>query len=126
MMLAERLDRGWARGGSDDRHAMAKRQIARGVADAIAREAEGERAVTLHAALAERLETLDTEVEFANRPAEAVISFICRELGLDPVRMTVQSPVPGAIIPASVDEPAPLAEGVRPWAVHPPKRPPDG
>ena len=83
ILLAERLDRGWVRGGTaDDRHTMAKRQIARSVADAITREAEGERAVHLTGALAERLEALDTEEEFGERTAAELIAMICRDLGL--------------------------------------------
>jgi hypothetical protein len=124
---AERLDRGWARGGvRDDRQAMAKRQIARAVGDAIAREAEGERAVTLNEALTERLEALDTEAEFGDRPVEEVIAIICRDLGLDPVRTTVRSPIPGAISAADASKAAPLTGGAQHWAVRPVPRPPDG
>ncbi len=68
VLLAERLDRGWARRGlADDRHSMARRQIAHGVAEAIGREAEGERAQRLTDALAERLERLDVEAELGDR-----------------------------------------------------------
>ena len=128
MLLAERFDRGWARGRApDDRHTMAKRQIARGVADAIAREAEGERA-DLTSALAERLEALDTEDEFPGRSPEEIIAMICRDLGLDPARMTTPSPspLPDAIrfTDASGAPPPPLAARTR--AAHPPQRRPDG
>jgi len=127
MAQAERLDRGWARPTrSDDRRAMAKRQIARGVADVIAREAEGERAERLTESLTERLDSPDWEDEFEDRPAEEVIAIICRDLGLDPVRNTVKSPIPGAISPADVE-----AAGLRPagrpgWTTPPPHRRPDG
>ena len=94
VLLAERLDRGWARrSAADERDAMARRQIARGVADAIGREADAERAERLTEALAERMERLDVEAAVGNRPAEQIISEICRDLGLDPARMTVRPPL---------------------------------
>ena len=127
ILLAERLDRGWARGGtSDDRHTMAKRQIARSVKDAIARQAEGERADYLTSALTERLETLDTEDALSDRPAEEIIALICRDLGLDPARMTIRSPV---LTPSRVPgarTAAPLTVAAQHPAVHPPQRRPDG
>jgi hypothetical protein len=126
IMLAERLDRGWAkRGAVDDQHAMAKRQIARGVADAIGREAEDERA-GLTAGLAERLEALDTEVGIGDRSAEEIIGEICRYLGLDAARMTVRSPLPGAISEAQAAEAVPRRGGGTDWAARPPQRRPDG
>jgi hypothetical protein len=127
VLLAERLDSGWARrGNADDRHAMARRQIARGVADAIGREAEGERAVTLTAALAERLETLDTEAGIGDRSAEAVIEEICRDLGLDPVRMTVRLPVEGTVSLGEAGIAGALAGGGKGREARPPHRRPDG
>lgn len=94
VLLAERIERGWARlGAADDRQAMARRQIVRGVADAIGCQAEGERADRLGEALAERMEQLDAEDGILERPAEEIIRAICRDLGLDPARMTVASPV---------------------------------
>jgi hypothetical protein len=127
ILLAERLDRGWARGNaSDDRHTMSKRQIARGVKDAIVREAEGEHARDLTEALAERLEALDTEREFGNRSAEEIIAMICRDLGLDPARMTIRPPLPHAITVADASTAAPLTLTARHAAIHPPHRRPDG
>ena len=127
ILLAERLDRGWARRGTaDDRHTMAKRQIARGVKDAIAREAEGERADDLTGALAERMEALDTEGAFDGCSAEEIIALICRDLGLDPARMTVRPPVPAAISRTDANRPAALPMGARNRQVHPPQRRPDG
>jgi hypothetical protein len=123
--LAERLDRGWARlHTADDQHAMARRQIARAVTDAIGREAEGERAVHLTAALAERLEALDTEAGLGNRSPEEITSAICRDLGLDPSRMTIRSPLPGATSPANASEAA--TNGGTRWEARPPPRRPDG
>ena len=127
ILLAERLDRGWARGvNADDRHTMAKRQIARSVKDAIAREAEGERADDLTRALTERLDALDTEDAFGDRSVEVIIAMICRDLGLDPARMTVRPPVPDAISLAGRSPAAPLTVAARPRTVHPPQRRPDG
>jgi hypothetical protein len=127
VLLAERLDRGWAKGRvADDRQAMARRQIARGVTEAIAREAEGERAARLTGALTERLEALDTEAELGNRPAEEIIAEICRDLGLDPARMTVRPPLPAAARVAEAHGAEPPSGGVRVWETSPPQRRPDG
>ena len=110
ILLAERLDRGWARTNTvDDRPTMAKRQIERGVKDAIAREAQGERADHLTSALTDRLETLDTEDEFDNLSPEQIIALICRDLGLDPARMTIRSPIPNAISVQHPNPPDPTA-----------------
>ncbi len=94
VLLAERLDRGWARRGlADDRHSMARRQIAHGVAEAIGREADGERAQRLTDALAERLERLDVEAELGAGTVEQTIAAICRDLGLDAARRMVRPPL---------------------------------
>jgi hypothetical protein len=123
VLLAERLDRGWAQGGGqDDRHGKAVRQIARGAEDAAGREAEGERA----APLTERLEALDREAGIGDRPTEAVIAEICRYLGLDPVRMTVTSPLPDDISVTEMDKAFPRSRDGRVWDARPPQRPPDG
>ena len=83
VLLAERLDRGWARGGPvDDQHAMAKRQIERGVQDAIEHEADRSQAEHLADALAERLDAPETLDEIGLLPAEDIIRKICRELKL--------------------------------------------
>ena len=88
ILLAERLDRCWARPfAADDRHAMARRHIAGAVTDAIAQQADDARAERLTEALAERLDALDTLDDVASRPAEDIIRDICRDLGLDPARM---------------------------------------
>ena len=98
ILLAERLDRGWARPiTTDDRHAMARRQIARAVSGAIASQAEGDRAERLTETLAERLDSIDTLDDVTSRPPEAIISDICRDLGLDPARLP---PPPAAQPPA--------------------------
>jgi hypothetical protein len=118
----ERLDRGWARrSAADDRQAMARRQIARSVEDAIANEAKGERAEKLRETLTERLESPDWEDLLEDRSPEEVIAIICRELGLDPVRMTVRSPLPKSISVPEMEGAVPLTTG-RGWQM----RPPDG
>jgi hypothetical protein len=132
VLLAERLDRGWAtRRVADDRFAMARRQIARGVEDAIGREADGERAEQLTEALAERLESLDVENELSERPAEEIIAEICRELGLAKAQMTAYPTSRDAAKPATTDpakegEEAPHTGGIAAWAACPPPRRPDG
>jgi hypothetical protein len=113
VLLAERMDQGWARPGrADNRHAMARRQIARGVADAIASEADGTRKERLTEALAERLDALDEVEEIGSRPAEEIVREICRDLGVDPVRMRLghrgqaEMEAPGApgVAPGFADE----------------------
>ena len=127
ILLAERLDRGWARNNTaDDRLTMAKRQIARGVKDAIARETEGEQAHDLTAALTERLEALDTEDEFNDRAPEQIIAMICRDLGLDPARMTMRPPVPHTTSQPAATHDTPLTVQIRNEKPHPPQRRPDG
>ena len=131
VLLAERLDRGWARPGreralADDRDAMARRQIARGVAEAIAREADGERAERLSESLADRMETLDVEAALGNRPVEEIITEICRDIGLDAARMTVRSPLPGVAGMTGAEVAALLDGGGRGWDGGPERRAPDG
>ena len=107
IFLAERLDRGWARPtNADNRQAMARRQIARAVSDAIAGEAEGDRAERLTESLMERLDSLDTLDDVTSRPAEDIIRDICRDLGLDPARMP---PLPATEPAAASPPPQPAA-----------------
>jgi hypothetical protein len=123
ILLAERLDRGWARGGApDDRHAMAQRQIARGVADALRRETESDQP----GAFTERLETLDTERGIGDRSTEAILAEIYNALGLDPARMTVSAPQPNKIRVTATNG-LPRWTGPKPaWQARPPQRNPDG
>jgi hypothetical protein len=68
VMLAERLDRGWARPiRVDDRQTMAHRQTVR--------------------AVRERLDSLDRPDDLGDRPVEEIIRAICRDLGLDPAEV---------------------------------------
>ena len=129
VLLAERLDRGWARrgrvdeGSADDRAAMARRQVARGVAQAIALEAgpDAERAERLTEAYSERLEQAEIAEETHDRPTDEIITEICRGLGFDPVRRVVTPPLPdGAGLETAVAAAAgEMPDGVRvetqPW-----------
>ena len=112
-------------GAADDQHAMAKRQIARAVADAIGQDADGERAERLTEAFAERMEQLDVEAAIGNRPMEDIIGEICRDLGLDPARMTVRPPRRGSAGLAGEGPATPLARGGPDREAWPKRRPPD-
>lgn len=92
-LLAERFERGWAtRPVADDSHAMAKRQILRGVAEAIETTEPRERADRLSEALAERMDSPEMAEEIGNRPAEEIIAAVCRDLGVDVGRMGAVEP----------------------------------
>ena len=126
VMLAERLDRGWARGGAaDDQPTMIRRQIARDLTDAIERETERERAVSLPGAR-ERLEALDTEAGIGNRPTAEIIAEICHALGLDPARMTLRSPLDNTISVVEMGQAAPPTGAGGEGQARPPRRQPDG
>ena len=127
ILLAERLDRGWARrSNADDHHTMAKRQIARSIEDAIARKPEREHPDTLTATRAERPEALDTENEFPNRTAAEIIAIICRDLRLDPARMTLRAQSPNAITVPNLTRPPQFTVATQTRPAHPPQRRPDG
>jgi hypothetical protein len=80
VLLAERLDRGWARPvRADNQQSMVRRSIAR--------KADGNRAEGLVDALRERLDSLDTPDDISGWSTEDLIRAICRDLGVDPVRM---------------------------------------
>ncbi len=81
--LQRRMAAGWTGAGRvDDRGAMVRRQVARGVGEAIAREADGEAAERLFDELAERLEEPGLEAELLALPVEAVVRRVCLDLGL--------------------------------------------
>ena len=80
--LQQRIEAGWPRAGSDDRTAMMRRQVARGVGEAIQREADGETAERLFDELAVRLDDPGLDAETLAMPIEAVVRRICHELGL--------------------------------------------
>jgi hypothetical protein len=80
--LMQRIECGWPRhGGSDDRRAMARRQIARSVGEVIARQVRGEAAERLFDDLAERLDRLERDGGL-DQPVEVAVATICRDLGL--------------------------------------------
>ena len=81
--LIERMKAGWPRAASaDDRQAMLRRQVARGVAEVIRRESDGEAAERLFDDLAERLDDPDVAAEIGVLPEQEVVRRICRGLGL--------------------------------------------
>ena len=81
--LIERMKAGWPRAApADDRQAMLRRQVARGVAEVIRRESDGEAAERLFDELAERLDDPGVMAEIGVLPEEEVVRRICRDLGL--------------------------------------------
>jgi hypothetical protein len=66
--------------------------VARGVGEAIRRQADGEAAERLFDELTERLDELDQD-EIGAIPVAEVIARICRELGL--VTQTLEAGLPG-------------------------------
>ena len=80
--LLRRIEAGWPRTTADDRAAMVRRQVARGVGEAIRRATDGEAAERLFDDLAERLEDPSLDIELAAMPVEEVVRRICRDLGL--------------------------------------------
>ena len=77
ILLAQRLDE-----PVRARRQSARRQIIRGVEDAIQREASGEVAESLHAEFLERLDGPDLDADIGDRPAGEIIAELCRDLGL--------------------------------------------
>ena len=125
VMLAERFDRGWARGNpTDDHPAPAPRQTTHQAPDPIEREAERERAAALTSLRPERLERLDTEAGIGNRPAQHIINEIYRALGLDPAH-TTQHPPPRTAI-SLVEWPKAAPHGSNGQEARPLRHQPDG
>ena len=84
------------------------------------REIERER---LTEAVAERLDELSA---LGDRPAEEIITEICRDLGLDAARGTVKPPLPDVARFTSERGVAPPGGATWRWDAGPPRRPPDG
>ena len=82
LALKRRMQAGWPNAGSDNRLAMVRRQVARGVTEAIRRESDGEAAERLFDELAERLVEPDFAEEALALPVEEVVRRITRDLGL--------------------------------------------
>ena len=80
VLLAQRLDAP-GRAPAPGRAAL-RRQIIRSVEDAIQRETDDEAAEALHAEFLERLDGPDVLEDVGDRPVEAIIADICRDLGL--------------------------------------------
>ena len=81
--LIQRMQAGWPRASAaDDRQAMLRRQVARGVAEVIRRESDGEAAERLFDDLAERLDDPGVAEEIGVLPEQEVVRRICRALGL--------------------------------------------
>ena len=137
--MAERIDGAWARrSAADDRQAMARRHVVRGVAEVIERTLAGSEAGMLEqgvretererltVALEERLERLDEEAALGRVPAEEIITGICRDLGLDAARMLVTPPFAKAGRFSKADGIAPPEGAHWTWYPGPPWRQPDG
>ena len=80
--LQLRIAAGWPRTASDSRAAMVKRQVARGVGEAIRHAADGEAAERLFDELAERLQEPELDDEIGALPVDEIVRRICRDLGL--------------------------------------------
>jgi hypothetical protein len=83
LALMRRMQAGWPRAASpDDRAAMVRRQVARGVATLIRREADGEAAERLFDELAERIDDPALDNDILALPVEEIVRRISRDLGL--------------------------------------------
>ena len=82
LALKRRMQAGWPNAGSDNRLAMVRRQVARGVAEVIRRGSDGEPAERLFDELAERLDEPGFAEEALALPVEEVVRRISRDLGL--------------------------------------------
>ncbi len=80
--LMRRIEAGWPRAKSDDRTAMMRRQVARGVAEAIRQQTDGEATERLFDELAERLDEPSIEQDIDVLPVDEIIRRVCRDLGL--------------------------------------------
>lgn len=81
--LLRRMQSGWPRAArADDRLAMTRRQVGRGVAEVIRRESRGVAAERLFDDLAVRLEDPDWDADLGSLPVEEAVRRICRDLGL--------------------------------------------
>ncbi len=114
--LIRRLQAGWPRATAassiDDRPAMLRRQVARGVAEAIHRDTDPETAERLTDDLAERLDDPGLDEEIRALPIEVIVRNICRDLGLTATppqasSTPAQPPEPGARTLAPSQDSAP-------------------
>jgi hypothetical protein len=83
LALMRRMQAGWPGAGSaDDRAAMVRRQVVRGVAEVIRSRADGETAERLFDELAERLDDPEFGRDLLALPVEEIVRRISRDLGL--------------------------------------------
>ena len=81
--LRQRLQAGWPRARTaDDRPAMLRKQVARGVASMIRQATEGEQAERLFDRLDELLDDPALTEDLLSLPVEQIVRRICRDLGL--------------------------------------------
>jgi hypothetical protein len=93
--LQLRIAAGWPRCASDSGPAMVKRQVARGVSQAIRHAADGEAAERLFDELAERLQDPELDIEIGALPVDEIVRRICRDLGLMDWDLVTGAPEPG-------------------------------
>ncbi len=91
VLLAERMDRGWARPAGAD-----GRSIAPAMGGKRARNADEADATCGTDVYRERLDSLDTLDDIEGRPDHEIIRGICRDLGVDPARMATAPAEPQA------------------------------
>ncbi|WP_158747845.1 hypothetical protein [Acidisphaera sp. L21] len=114
--LMRRMQAGWPGAASDNRAAMVRRQVARGVADSIRQHADGEAAERLFDELADRMDDPALRDEILTLPVDQVVRRICRDLAQFRSDMT-------ALMENSADGAAAEARGS--WAERQvPRRPP--
>ena len=89
LALLRRMEAGWTGAGrSDDRAAMVRRQVARGVADVIHRQCDDEAAERLFDELAERMDGPELTPELDGVAVDELVRRICRDLGLVATALT--------------------------------------
>jgi hypothetical protein len=88
--LMRRMQAGWPR-AADDRAAMVRRQVVRGVAGLIRREADGEAAERLFDELAERMDDSALERDILALPVDEIVRRLARDLGLPTDRFTADA-----------------------------------
>ncbi len=104
LALKQRIQAGWPRArAADDRPAMLRRQVARGVTTMIRHAADGDAAERLFDDLYERLDDPAWADDLQSLPVEEVVRRICRDLGL----VTAALPRLAAQPPYAAPAPAP-------------------
>ena len=81
--LTKRIEAGWPRvSRADDRPAMVRRQVKRGVSEVIRRVSDSDTAERLFDDLDMRLLDPDLEQDLLDLPVQAIVRRVCRDLGL--------------------------------------------